>query len=235
MDEKTLTQERVQSALQTFFKSINDDEHARYKSWEHCYLAFRNNQNKMDESTTDMLCLHLAFYLASWGMYRGSSFLLQKDYKVHRKAVLEMQNKEYNILRDADFDTLNSDTARLKSTELHGKLKEIYEEIKKTCSNVNDVSETLLTKILMGVFGCCPAYDRFVKNTIKHYGLGKETFSEPAKMLDDLTSFYKQYQNVLINEQHKTQTAELTYPIMKLIDCVLWQIGVDDDKDGKIR
>ncbi|VEJ05791.1 Uncharacterised protein [Campylobacter lari] len=30
----------------------------------------------------------LSFYLASWGMYRGSSFLLRYDYKIY-KTILE--------------------------------------------------------------------------------------------------------------------------------------------------
>jgi len=38
----------------------------------------------------DYLSLHHAFYLASWGMYRGSSFLLQKDYKVLTPIVEEI-------------------------------------------------------------------------------------------------------------------------------------------------
>ena len=50
----------------------------RYLSWEHCYEAFGNPNNSID-----YLALHLAFYLASWGMYRGSTELLQKDYKIH--------------------------------------------------------------------------------------------------------------------------------------------------------
>ena len=47
-------------------------------SWRHCYKAFYENRNKTDEQTLDYLSLHLAFYLASWRIYRGSSFLLQK-------------------------------------------------------------------------------------------------------------------------------------------------------------
>ena len=31
----------------------------------------------------DEAAIQLAFYLASWGMYRGSSFLLQRAYSVH--------------------------------------------------------------------------------------------------------------------------------------------------------
>ena len=46
----------------------------------------------------DYLSLQLAFYLASWGMYRGSSFLLQKDYKVHEAVVKELLDSKYNCL-----------------------------------------------------------------------------------------------------------------------------------------
>ena len=35
----------------------------------------------------DHLALSSAFYLASWGMYRESSFLLQYDYQIHRAVV----------------------------------------------------------------------------------------------------------------------------------------------------
>lgn len=38
----------------------------------------------------DYLSLQLAYYLASWGMLRGSSFLLWKDYKIHIPMVKEM-------------------------------------------------------------------------------------------------------------------------------------------------
>lgn len=46
----------------------------------------------------DYLSLQLAFYLASWGMYRGSSFLLQKDYKIYIPVVEEVLKSKYDIL-----------------------------------------------------------------------------------------------------------------------------------------
>ena len=95
---KVLTEQRIRSSIQKFYSSIKNDENARYKSWEYCYKIFGEKQNKIAPETIDLLCLHLGFYLASWGMYRGSSFLLQKDYKVHKDAVLEMQKEKYNIL-----------------------------------------------------------------------------------------------------------------------------------------
>ena len=67
-------------------------------SWQHCYNAFILNRSNVDDNTFDYLALHLAFYLASWGMYRGSSFLLQKDYKVHIPIVKIIMEKQYNPL-----------------------------------------------------------------------------------------------------------------------------------------
>lgn len=65
-----------------FYHEAKRDENGRYRSWEHCYSNFYHARGK-DNADLDYLSLQLAFYLASWGMYRGSSFLLQKDYKVH--------------------------------------------------------------------------------------------------------------------------------------------------------
>jgi hypothetical protein len=61
------------------------DQHHRYKSWEHCFGYFSTNYKQLDEKAAfDQGCLQLAFYLASWGMMRGGSFLLQKDYLIHK-------------------------------------------------------------------------------------------------------------------------------------------------------
>ena len=79
----TLSVEEAIRCIRTYYNETVEDPHGRYLSWQHCYNAFTTNRGGLDENTFDYLALHLAFYLASWGMYRGSSFLLQKDYKVH--------------------------------------------------------------------------------------------------------------------------------------------------------
>ena len=63
------------SAAQTFYEDACANENGRSRSWEHCYRVFRDA--RIDPSPDcDYLSLHLAFYLASWGMYRArpSSF-----------------------------------------------------------------------------------------------------------------------------------------------------------------
>jgi hypothetical protein len=81
------------------------DEHHRYRSWEHCYAFFRTNRSKRLAENRDHAALQLAFYLASWGMYRGSSFLLRHAYTVHRGVVDLIAQPQFNLLWQADFGT----------------------------------------------------------------------------------------------------------------------------------
>ena len=107
--------------IRTYFNETVKDPHGRYMSWRHCYNAFVENRNDADEKMLDYLALHLAFYLASWGMYRGSSFLLQKDYKVHIPVVKILLEKKYDPLvgisaegltEDANLDLLDEELLR---------------------------------------------------------------------------------------------------------------------------
>ena len=91
-----------------FYNDLRSDENGRYRSWEHCYSHFMNARGRNDVDY-DYLSLQLAFYLASWGMYRGSSFLLQKDYRVHIPVVKELLSEKYDALAGIDCIGLGSD------------------------------------------------------------------------------------------------------------------------------
>lgn len=84
-------------AAQTFYDDARTNANGRSRSWEHCYRVFRDARTDPSPDY-DYLSLHLAFYLASWGMYRGSSFLLQNDYKVLLPVVEEVLKPEYDCL-----------------------------------------------------------------------------------------------------------------------------------------
>lgn len=113
-----------------FYDEIKSDDNARYRSWEHCYLQFykARTQNNVD---IDYLCLQLAFYLASWGMYRGSSFLLQKDYKVHMPVVLELLNEKYNSLMGISCNDFNNQYNQKLLLEINIFLYDFYDGIRK--------------------------------------------------------------------------------------------------------
>jgi hypothetical protein len=146
----------ITSKILCFYQHLRLDNNHRYKSWEHCYKYF-----SQVEADKDIACLHLSFYLASWGMYRGSSFLLWKNYLVHREVVKHLLPLQH--LRCIDF-----------CNECDGKIDEIFELaawIKNwylhNISHVNGkpkmihVTDTLVTKILLGTLGCTPAYDTY--------------------------------------------------------------------------
>lgn len=60
-----------------FYNDLKVDENGRYRSWKHGYSHFIKARESR-EIDYDYLSLQLAFYLASWGMYRGSSWYIAK-------------------------------------------------------------------------------------------------------------------------------------------------------------
>lgn len=127
----------------------------------------------MSVEEIDLASLNLGFYLASWGMYRGSSFLLQYDYKIHAEAISIIL--KYKCLRAITLDNLD-DKKTTKIFELIDELKEHYkpyrEKIKKSEEEPQkDISDTLVTKILLGTLGCIPAYDEYFIKGIRTKGL----------------------------------------------------------------
>ena len=217
------------SAAQTFYDDARANENGRSRSWEHCYRVFRDARTDPSPDY-DYLSLHLAFYLASWGMYRGSSFLLQKDYKVLVPIVEEVLKPEYDCL----FGIACTD---LREPEVQKRLKNVSDNIANHFHPIREevagrkvassVSPVLITKILMGTLGCVPAYDRFFVDGIKTYKVTTQEYS-PKSVLK-LVDFYEAHNDRLEEARRGMRTEDLTYPQMKLLDMGFWQIGFERD------
>jgi len=217
------------SAAQTFYDDARANENGRSRSWEHCYRVFRDARTDPSPDY-DYLSLHLAFYLASWGMYRGSSFLLQKDYKVLTPIVEKILKPEYDCL----FGVACTD---LREPEVQKRLKNVSDNIANHFHPIREevagrkvassVSPVLITKILMGTLGCVPAYDRFFVDGIKTYKVTTQEYS-PKSVLK-LVDFYEAHNDRLEEARRGMRTEDLTYPQMKLLDMGFWQIGFERD------
>ena len=215
------------NAAQTFYDDARANENGRSRSWEHCYRVFRDARTAPSPDY-DYLSLHLAFYLASWGMYRGSCFILQKDYKVHTPIVEEILKPEYDCLFGlACTDVRNNDVwAQLK--KLYDKIAGHFDPIREKVAGrkvTTPVSPVLITKILMGTLGCVPAYDRFFEEGARYFGLEKKTYHE--KSLLELADIYEAHNDRLEEARHGMRTEDLVYPQMKLLDMGFWQIGFE--------
>lgn len=216
-------------AAQTFYDDARANENGRSRSWEHCYRVFRDARTDPSPDY-DYLSLHLAFYLASWGMYRGSCFIFHKDYKVHTPIVEEILKPEYECLFGlACTDVRNNDVwAQLKklSDYISYYFHRIREEVRGRAV-ASSVSPVLITKILMGTLGCVPAYDRFFEEGAKYLGLEKKSYNEDS--LRELADIYEAHNDRLEEARRGMQSDDLIYPQMKILDMGFWQVGFERD------
>lgn len=217
------------SAAQTFYDDARANENGRSRSWEHCYRVFRDARTDPSPDY-DYLSLHLAFYLASWGMYRGSSFLLQKDYKVLSPVVEKVLKPEYDCL----FGLACTD---VRESEVQDRLEKLSDYIAAHFQPIRDevagrkvassVSPVLVTKILMGTLGCVPAYDRFFVDGIKKYKVTTQEYS--LESVRKLAKFYEAHNDRLEEARRGMRTDDLIYPQMKVLDMGFWQVGFERD------
>lgn len=213
-----------------FYDTLKKDENGRYRSWEHCYSSFINARDNKN-AELDYLSLQLAFYLASWGMYRGSSFLLQKDYKIHIPVVKELLKEEYDPLAGIDCVELKREENQRLLENINAFLDEYYSNIRDEVKNIkvrNQLSSTLITKILMGTLGCVPAYDRYFISGIKKQKVASGNYN--MKSIGQLVDFYEKNIVELENIRKDMKVNGMAYPQMKILDMAFWQIGLDSDK-----
>lgn len=214
---KTVPLLDIHTALQKIRKyyDTTGETSTRYRSWEHCYKAFQANRDQSDRF--DLLCLHLAVYLASWGMLRNS-FLLDYDYLIHITVVETLTSGRYEKL-----------FADAKTAETVPLVMQASEEIRKSYLP-NKASDTLVTKILLGVFGCAPAYDQYFRAAARKYKVCSGEWGIAS--LQQLWDFYQTNYALFENLQCEiTFDGGSTYPPMKLMDMCLWQIGFDEEAD----
>ena len=219
--------------------TYNYDGHAfkRGNSWKYCYEAFSDSAKKdPDDINYDYLALQLAFYLASWGMYRGSSFLLKLDYKIHITPVKMMMEKRYRCLF-ACGNPFTDETTALeyknllfdRETGIYCRIGKFYLDAHEALSGAqehSDESDTLLTKILLGVYGCIPAYDRFFKRGLCLFGrqqwLRKDgnALFKGSKSLGELLKTGAMREEL---EQYHNEHPEYTF--MKIVDMYFFSLG----------
>lgn len=194
-------------------KSKPDD---RYTSFDYCFNYFRSTKDLTDD--IEKSCLVLGFYLASWGMLRGSSFLLQHSINHFKPTILYINSLEKSVW---DIDVDNYDE---KNIEI---IIEIYNEIRKRLIPNGNTDLTLVTKVLLGVFGFIPAFDNYFCETFRKLFDGKCGFRKVNKAsLSFIHNFYQENNSSIDNLSYNTFTTDflsgkktkLNYPKAKIID-----------------
>lgn len=208
---------RISQQIRTFYKEIEDDEDHRFRSWEHCYCFFQRIGRQGIVAQRDEAAIQLGFYLASWGMYRGSTTLLKKAYTVHRAVVDVLAQPCFAPLWEREFGSADEDATLvslvLKAAEA---VKMAYKSFQAT--------DTLKTKVLLGTLGCLPACDLYFRHGLKKEGIEYSKLNEP--FINRILQFCLKNVDELRTEQKRIEAVKgIHYPLMKLVDMYFWQSG----------
>lgn len=213
-------------------KDKGRDPNGRYASFDYCFnhfQSFRESGHLAALAEGPHLvesCLHLGFFLASWGMLRGSTRLLWKSARFLGDVV--------RVIAETPVDVWEIDAHRYDDDSID-ELVRLGDRIRGAVRDKDDPtdrpSDILVTKIMLGVFGSTPAFD-----TTFVLGSRLRTFGPPA--LRDLSTFYEAKKDAIESVRKKLSTFDFLtgeptgrpYTRAKVIDMVFWVEGQERQK-----
>lgn len=215
--DKEITQKLFISVIENYETIKNKDKNHRYWSWDQCRTCFNS------DADNDTKALHLASYLASWGMYRGSGGLLQKNYKLQVGAIDILLRPVYTSLHcynGNDFQLNYSDLLLELCSEL--RLYFESEPFERGGDQMKiSATDTLITKIVLGTLACTPAYDEFLKS-----GLGLcSTIPSKFGKKGMISLFNWAVKFEIESLRSKLPITSNEFPKMKLLDIYFWSLG----------
>lgn len=162
----------------------------RARSWDFCYEHFRDTDRV--QSDLQASCMQLGYYLASWGMLRGSTYLFKNTNARHYLGALE-------VIARHDAAMLSVTPAQYGDAEIQKLLTQVYSDLRSALLPRDATHLTLVTKTMMGVWGVVPSFDLYFMRTFR--GLA-ETRAERGAMrrfgsdtIELLGEFYSEHRN----------------------------------------
>ena len=200
----------------------------RAASFDYCFNYFQSFRScdiietLALPSNIEASCLHLGYYLASWGMLRGSTMLHTKSYRFFAP-VIEAIAQERPAVWGIDANKY-TDANITKLLELKSRMSAAMTTKSAEGNLVTVPTDTLITKVLLGVFGSVPAFDTFFKR-------GFRTVTDRAVKVDQRTlraigDFYAANAAAIDQQRARTldfargQPTALRYTRAKVIDMV---------------
>jgi hypothetical protein len=137
-------------------KSKGRKPQERYASFDYCYNHFQSFRERGIISSLAApehlaeSCLQVAWYLASWGMLRNSP-LLEKSLRFYEPLIVGIASFD-PIVWEIDADKYDEPAVAI--------LLRCRKMISEKLSNgLREATDTLVTKVMLGVFGNVPAFD----------------------------------------------------------------------------
>lgn len=199
-----VSSEQVRHQVERFLRTGHDApmSRRRERSWDVCFEHFHTTDNPAE--SMELSCLHLGYYLASWGMLRGSSFLFRETNLLHYVPVIEVIERHHGVMRGVDTDDY-----RDPATVAH--LWEVWRELRQALLPDGGRATTLVSKVMMGVWGCLPSFDTFFMRTFRSLAVTPAERRAFAGVTDDALTILADFQGT-----HATVIDELRaeYPLI---------------------
>jgi len=209
----------IEANLAAFTGDLGPD--ARCASFDYCFnyfQSFREQHRTADlaaPQNLQMSCLQLGFYLASWGMLRGSATLLRKSAR-HYEPVIDVIAAAPAEVWDLDADRYSSGTWPV--------IRQLDQQIRHAFGHDHGVMSALATKVMLGVFGNIPAFDTRFRRGFRAATFGPKAFRR-------IGEFYQEHAGII--ERHRIRTldfgtgkpAQRRYSRAKVIDMIFFIEG----------
>jgi hypothetical protein len=198
---------------------------ARYASFDYCFNYFQDARDAQETSDLagggrlELSCLHLGFYLASWGMMRGGL----RGRSLHELVPV------VQVIADEPSATWELDVPGYSEAGIAAVLA-LGDRIRSAYTFA--ASPVLVTKTMLGVFGCIPAFDQFFCLGFGRSALDRATLSR-------IRDFYTANKSALHATSVRTldfgtgQDTPRCYTKAKIIDMIFFQEGYK--QTGKVR
>ena len=227
-------------SIRTTGSGVNDDKieglidryrekrrpESRHSSFDYCFNYFRSQSEggrRPEQLAADgqlqLSCLQLGFYLASWGMFRGRSDLLAHSVRGLEPTIRAVAEAPKEIW-DADVDGYDDDSIAL--------ILEVRDRLRVALPGERP-TDTLVSKTMLGVFGCVPAFDRFFRIGTARHGLRAQYLD--SRSLQAIGSFFADHREVI--DRHREATLDVVtgaesehrYTRAKVVDMIFFSAG----------
>ena len=137
--------------------------------------------------------------------------------------------ERYNSLVGITAEELIKDENLTLLEEVSVRIRKAYaDELPSFDGIINNATDTLVTKILLGTIGCVPAYDRYYVQAVKQYGISTGIFNKES--VRDVAKYYLSYKDDFESVRAELSTHGAEYPAMKLMDMCMWQVAFEADE-----
>lgn len=209
------------SAIQSYLNEYDGYGRAWDILWDYKCEVQQQARSILDREHVRATALNLFAYLTCFGMARSSTRLTEITIDNFEELLLELPAQSYKALLDVTFERLAP-----SHREIFDLFWRALQDGLKKCHV--SATDTMITKILMGIWGETPAFDTYFRAGFRSevYRLPTDPFRILLKLREKYESSWAHEIRELRNDCFYTRRGyKNRIPVARLLDMGLWYLG----------